>query len=143
MSGTGALLGFNRFIFVPVTGTSESAPRVFGSAVQSFTHQITSMAGQLFGDPDFCTLRIDVGTAGALPPSLGASTLTRLGPAGADWQWDSFFDIEYKIMFQGCPGSVLDGMNGTTHKTHRFQMCTQPPVTVEESTWGTIKTLYQ
>jgi hypothetical protein len=143
MSGTGSLGGFNRIVHVPVAGTSESAPRTFGSAVQSFTHNLTSLTGQLFGDPDFCTMQVNAGTAATLPASPGSSTLTRLGPPGADWQFDSFFDITYKITFQGCPGSLLEGYNGTTQKTHRFQVCTQPPVAVAEDTWTNIKRLFQ
>lgn len=143
MTGTGPLFGFNRFIIVPVSGTSESTPRVNGNAVQSFSHQIATLSGQLFGDPDFCQLDITAGTAAVLPPSIGSSTLTRLGPAGADWQFDSFFDIEYKIAFQGCPGSLLQGYSGTTHKTHRFEICNQPTVAVNEETWGNIKQLYR
>ena len=143
MSGTGPLFGFNRNIFIPVSGVSESAPRVNGAAVQTFAHQLTTLSGQLFGDPDFCTFQFATGAAAAVGPAPGSTTLTRLGPAGSDWQFDSFFDVEYKITFVGCPGSLLDGYGGTTQKTHPFEVCNQPTVAVTNSTWGNIKLLYR
>ena len=141
VSGTGALNGFNRSLFVPVQGISHSAPRTPGDAVQGFNHDLISLYGELFGDPDFCTFRVTAGSNYGYP-SPGASTLTRLGPPGNDFQYDSFFDVHYEIQFQGCPGSVLEGFAGSTLANHEFRICTAP-VATEESTWGAIKLLYQ
>jgi hypothetical protein len=140
--GTGVLDGFNRSLQVPVTGTSHSGPRSPGVAVQSFPHEIIAMNGEIFGDPDFCTFRIKAGTANGLAQSIGQTTLTRLGPPGSQFQFDSFFDIFYSVEFQGCPGSILEGMAGTTLDTYLFETCPSP-VPVETSTWGTLKNLYE
>jgi hypothetical protein len=142
ISGTGTLVGFNRLITVQVAGISETSPRNPGDAVQGVQHDIASLSGELFGDPDFCVLRIKAGAAAALAPSIGQTTLTRIGIVGTDFVVDSFFDIQYTIEFEGCPGSTLEGMSGITENTHRFQLC-DAPVPVEETTWGAIKVLYQ
>jgi hypothetical protein len=140
MSGTGTLNFFNRSVFLQVSGVSHTAPRTPGDAVQTFAHELISLQGELFGDPDFCILRVKAGTDQALPPSPGQTTVTRLGPAGSDFAVDSFFDIAYSIEFDGCPGSVLEDYAGTTEDTHRFQLCEQP-VPVESIPWGRLKTL--
>jgi hypothetical protein len=81
------------------------------------------LQGELFGDPDFCTLRITAGAGNGLP-SPGHTTLTRL-PSG-DFAVDSFFDITYRIEFQGCPGSPLQGMAGDVTGTIRMRTGTTP-----------------
>lgn len=114
MQGTGDLNGFSRTVVlggVPVE--THIGPRNLGDPVQSFDTEIVSMQGQLFGDPDFDLLTIRAGSNFGLP-SPGQTTLTRLGPPGSDWAVDSFFDIEYEIDFQGAPGSILEGLSGTT-----------------------------
>ncbi len=137
MSGQGGLAGLNRFITMYVTGVMDFAPRNNGDAVQSFIGDLYDITGEVFGDPDFCTLRLQGGTVYGLP-SPGDNTLTRLGLPGSDFEVDSFFDIEYRIEFQGCPGSALEGMGGTTQETDRFELCPNP-VPTETVTWGTIK----
>lgn len=119
MTGNGTLAGFNRNIVMQVTNESHSAPRTPNTTPQSFARDMFSMQGDVFGDPDFDVLRITAGTNFGLP-SPGHTTLTRLGPIGSDWNVDSFFDITYQIEFQGAPGSVLDGLAGTTTGTARF-----------------------
>jgi hypothetical protein len=96
--------------------------------------------GQLFGDPDFCTLEVRAGSFHGLP-SPGHTTLTRLGPPGDPFEIDSFFDIAYEIEFVGCPGSILDGMSGTTTATERFGIC-GGPVPTREVSWGLLKSIY-
>jgi hypothetical protein len=80
--------------------------------VQSFDTEMVALQGDLFGDPDFCTLSIRAGSDFALPPSPGHTVLTNIG--GDNWSVDSFFDVSYEITFQGCPGSVLEGFGGTS-----------------------------
>jgi hypothetical protein len=113
MTGTGALAGFNRFIFMPLSCEVHSGPRTPGDAVQDFDTEMVQCQGQLFGDPDFDVLEIRAGNNFGLP-SPGHTTLTRLGPPGSDFNVDSFFDVFYEIDFQGAPGSVLEGFSGTT-----------------------------
>lgn len=119
MVGNGALAGYNRNIIVSVANESHSAPRTPGTTPQAFVTDMYQMFGQVFGDPDFDLLRITAGTNFGLP-SPGHTTLTRLGPPGSDWNVDSFFDITYRIDFVGSPGSVLQGMSGSTTGTARF-----------------------
>lgn len=141
MTGTGALAFFNRNIFLPVTGEAHSASRTFGDAIQDFAHDMFRLDGQLFGDPDFCTLEVRVGTFHGLP-SPGHTTLTRLGPAGSNFEVDSFFDIAYEIEFQGCPGSVLEGMSGITARNGIFSLCGAGPIAAETVSWGLLKNRY-
>lgn len=118
--GTGALAGFNRNLSMTVQNESHSAPRIPGFPVQAFPTDLSGMQGQLPpGDPDFDLLRITAGTGFGLP-SPGHTTLTRLGPAGSNWNVDSFFDITYRIDFVGRPGGALAGMSGSTTATIRI-----------------------
>jgi hypothetical protein len=119
VTGTGDLTGFNRHIVVPVSVEVHTGPRTPGDPVQVFTADMFRLQGQLFGDPDFCTLQITAGTDFGLP-SPGQTTLTEL-PSG-DFVVDSFFDITYQIQFEGCPGSQLDGYSGTTTATIRMEI---------------------
>ncbi|MFQ5589878.1 MAG: dockerin type I domain-containing protein [Phycisphaerae bacterium] len=126
MHGTGLLAGFNRNITLGgVAVEVHTAPRTPGDAVQDFDTQMYSMEGMLFGDPDFDQLHIVAGSSFGLP-SPGHTTLTRLGPPGGDFQVDSFFDITYRIDFIGAPGSLLDGMSGSTTGTIRMETGGQP-----------------
>jgi hypothetical protein len=140
MSGTGALAGFNRLIHLPVTGEAHSAPRTFGDAVQDFDHDMFRLDGQLFGDPDFCTLELRAGVFYGYP-SPGHTLLTRIGPAGDPFNVDSFFDVAYELEFQGCPGSILDGMQGITVRQDEFNIC-GGPVPTQSVSWGLLKGIY-
>jgi len=113
MTGTGALAGFSRDIFMLVATTMHTAAPSPGAAVQEMDVQITSMQGQIFNDPDFNFLMFEGGLVFGLP-SPGETTLLRLGAPGTDFVVDSFFDLGYLISFQGAPGSVLDGFGGVT-----------------------------
>jgi hypothetical protein len=120
MQGTGALAGFNRFVFMNLQCQSHIGPRTLGDPVQTFPNDMFMMQGQLPpGDPDFDLLRITAGTNFGLP-SPGQTTLT-LTPGG-DWEVDSFFDITYRIDFVGAPGGPLGGLSGSTTATIRMQM---------------------
>ena len=111
-----------------------------GDAVQDFDADLFSLTGQIFGDPDFDTLSITAGTNAGLP-SPGHTTLTRLGPPGSDWNVDSFFDISYQIDFQGAPGSVLEGLSGSTQGTERFELGASS-VATEPAAFSAVKSLY-
>ncbi|NIM50158.1 MAG: hypothetical protein GTO22_13060 [Gemmatimonadales bacterium] len=95
------------------------APRTPGDPEQTFSADVYHLEGELFGDPDFCTFRVRAGTDYVLP-SPGQTTLSEL-PSG-HFTVDSFFDVNYQIEFEGCPGSVLDGYSGTTTDTVRIQL---------------------
>jgi hypothetical protein len=114
MNGTGSLAGFARSINLPLSAvTTDSAARTPGDAVQSFAAKLVSLDGQIFGDPDFDSLRVRAGSSFGLP-SPGQTTLTRQGPPGSDFAIDSFFDVTYQIDFVGAPGSALEGFSGST-----------------------------
>lgn len=121
MIGTGTLAAFNRNIVMALSSVeSHSAPRAPGTTPQSFATDMFLLQGQLPpGDPDFDLLRITAGSGFGLP-SPGHTTLTRLGPAGSNWNVDSFFDITYRIDFVGHPGSPFGGMSGSTIGTAQF-----------------------
>ena len=129
VSGTGSVSSLHRTVGLPITAEIHTAPRTPGDAIQDFDTDMFLLQGELFGDPDFDLLRITAGTSLGLP-SPGHTTLTRLGPPGSNWQVDSFFDIEYRIEFQGAPGSTLDGLSGTTPpRTLRVSM-QKPPTPI-------------
>jgi hypothetical protein len=124
VQGTGALGGFMKDIVVPAMCQVHTAPRNPGDPVQSFDTDMFFMQGQLFGDPDFCLLRITAGTGTGLR-SPGHTTLRQL--PGGMWAVDSFFDITYRIDFVGCPGGPLGGMSGSTTGTIRMATGGAPP----------------
>ncbi|MFH2035476.1 MAG: dockerin type I repeat-containing protein [Candidatus Zixiibacteriota bacterium] len=121
VSGTGSFTGFNRNLAVPVFIETHSAPRVRAKSEGTFTTDLYRLHGELFGDPDFCTFRILGGTDIGLP-SPGEITLTDLGDG--TFNVESFFDITYQIEFEGCPGSMLDGLSGVTTGTARVEQGT-------------------
>lgn len=118
LDGVGTLAGYSRTLFIPVAADVHDAPRVAFAPVQTFATEMFTLQGQIFGDPDFDTLSIVAGGGFGLP-SPGSTTLTQSGP---QWQVDSFFDIEYRIDFVGAPGSVLEGMSGSTTRTVRLSL---------------------
>jgi hypothetical protein len=118
VTGTGALAGFSRLLFVPIEWEVHTGPRLPGDPVQTFPSDLLHMSGVIFGDPDFDTFRITGGAANGLP-SPGSTTLTDLGDG--TFNVDSFFDVLYQIEFVGAPGSVLEGLAGTTTSTLRIK----------------------
>lgn len=117
--GEDNLAGFNRFIAIPLTGEAHLGPRVAGAPVQVFPTQMFQLQGEIFGDPDFDLLRITAGDGFGLP-SPGQTTLTKL--PDTTFNIDSFFDITYRIEWQGAPGSILDGLSDTHTGTSRFRL---------------------
>jgi uncharacterized protein YheU (UPF0270 family) len=128
VTGTGDLAGFNRHLWVPVSGEIHIGPRTPGDSIQSFPARIDSLFGELFGDPDLCELIVRAGDDYGMP-SLGQVTLAEL-PSG-DFDVDSFFDIAYEVQFEGCPGSQLDGYSGTTQDTVPRTTCYDSTLTVD------------
>jgi hypothetical protein len=141
MTGTGWLGGFSRTINLPLSGVMDWGPRTPNDAVQAFPGEITDLLGEVLGGPDFDQLRFLAGTDYALP-GPGETILTRQGGIGSDFQVESFFDMTYQIEWVGALGSVLEGHAGTDTAITRIAVC-PAPVPVEETTWGTLKALYQ
>lgn len=112
--GRGSLTGYQRTLNLPVIMQSHSAPKIAGSLEQMFDTDLFSMQATLFGDQDFDQLIITGGTNNSLP-SPGYTNLKDLNDG--TFQVDSFFDISYQIDYVGAPGSMLDGMSGTTTDT--------------------------
>ena len=124
VAGTGTLAGFNRFLMVPLACETHIGPRDMGAPVQEFPNDMFRLTGELFGDPDFCELRITGGSDYGLP-GPGFTKLTQL--PGGEFAVDSFFDITYQIEFEGCAGSILDGYMGITTATIRMRTPRTPP----------------
>lgn len=138
MTGTGALLGFNRSITFPVNASSvasfadpafsvigadfevHTAPRTLAAPFQSFDTDMFRLFGNRVNpaaaDPDFDLLRVVAGSDFGLP-GPGHTNLLQSGP---NWQADSFFDIFYRIDFVGAPGGALGGMSGSS--THQVRL---------------------
>ena len=133
VTGTGALAGFSRTLLVPAASEVHTAPRTPGDPVQTFDTEMVSLQGQLFGDPDFDFLQIIAGSGFGLP-SPGGTTLVQK-PSG-NWNVDSFFDVTYQIDFQGAPGSILEGLAGSTTAVSRLAAGTNP-CTVPDNGTGT------
>jgi len=104
VTGTGSLLGFSRSIYMPVEGEIHIGPRNPGDSIQTFDAIIYALQGEVFGDPDLCTLAFMAGNLLGLD-CPGRAILTKL-PNG-DFAVDSFFDITYVIDYEGCPDSQL------------------------------------
>ncbi len=101
--------------------TIDTAERTPGDAVQTFETDMVRLSGEVFGDPDFCILRLGAGGDLGFPDSPGVTRLRHT--ATGDFAVDSFFDVFYEITFEGCPGSVLEGFRGTSTGTHRMFTC--------------------
>ena len=142
MTGTGTLLGFNRFIQIPLnTGNNRIswAPRTAFAPVQNLLADLERLNGQVpcCGDPDFDLLRITGGTNFGMPTAGQAQLVTSAG----NWATSSFFDIFHRIDFVGAAAGQLAGRSGSTSLTRRFTMCPGNVVPVKDSTWGGIKAL--
>ncbi len=110
VSGTGDLALFNRNLFMNVDVIIHTADRIENDPVQSFQADLRLLNGSIVGDPDFDSLSILAGSAAALP-SPGHVVLTDIG--GGTFNVESFFDINYRIDFDGAPGSILEDFAGT------------------------------
>ena len=110
-------LSFNPAVDVLVTFIGETGiPNPPGGDSQVFETSLLSIQGEIFGDPDFAFLRIEGGSDFGLA-CPGSTTLRRQGLPGGDFNVDSFFDIAYRIDFQGAPGGALDGLRGSSQHT--------------------------
>ncbi len=139
MTGTGDLAGFARTMAIPIACEVHTGPRSPGDPVQTFPNEMVQLQGQLFGDPDFDFIQIVAGSSFGLP-SPGQTTLTQL-PNG-NFNVDSFFDIAYRIEFQGAPGSILEGFGGPTEGTVRMQggePAPDNPCVVADDGTGTVR----
>ena len=123
MTGTGSLAGFTRQIDIPVASEIHTGPRIPGDPVQTFPTDYFALQGALFGDPDFDSLTITGGTGFGLP-SPGQTRMTKR--SGDSFSVDSFFDFTYQIDFTGAPGSLLEGMSGSTIGTLRMAVEAPP-----------------
>jgi hypothetical protein len=128
VTGTGALAGFSRTLFVQLFSEIHTGPRTPGNSVQNFPTEMVALQGMLFGDPDFDTFQISAGSGSGMPSTTGETTLTDNG--NGTYQVDSFFDVVYRIDFQGAPGSQLEGMSGTTMGDITMGVGTQPSTNV-------------
>ncbi len=131
MTGTGALAGFSRTIFMPVAALVDLGPRA-GGDTQSFDIDILGFDGQVFGDPDFDVLRFTSGSNWGLPSS-GSATYTAVG--GVVWDIESSLALNYQIEFQGAPGGALEGFGGVTTSATTFALGEPAVVPLPAAAW--------
>lgn len=124
MTGQGTLAGYNRLVQMQVSCVVDWAPRIPNNAFQAFSATVVSMTGQVLGDPDFNSINFISGAVFTLT-SPGQTSLTRQGPMGDPFEVASFFDLDYEISFVGAPGSILEGLSGTTRDQAELRLC--PP----------------
>ncbi|MAE67358.1 MAG: hypothetical protein CMJ18_24115 [Phycisphaeraceae bacterium] len=117
LQGTGLLAGLNHNMVLQAQTETHIGPRNPGDPVQSFPTEMFNLFGT-HSDSLFQNFTIVAGSSQGLP-SPGQTTLTQL-PSG-DFHVDSFFDVTYRIDFEGAPGSALDGMSGSTTATILMQ----------------------
>ncbi|MBK7769584.1 MAG: hypothetical protein IPI48_03350 [bacterium] len=145
MTGTGALLGFNRSLSFPLNGFPNNvfawAPRTPFAPVQTAAAQVYQLFGQMVGvgDPDFDLLRVTGGNNFGLP-SPGQIQLVS---TGGGWAVSGYFDLTHRIDFVGSPGGALAGMSGSTTRQRRFEICPENAVAVEGASWSHLKALYR
>jgi hypothetical protein len=145
MTGTGALLSFNRSITIPLVGAGfnvmDWAPRTPFAPVQTATAQLYRLFGQVasFGDPDFDLLRIAGGNDFGMP-SPGQIQLVS---TGGGWAVSGYFDFTHRIDFVGSPGGALSGYSGSTTNNRRFEICPENAVAIESTSWSHLKALYR
>jgi hypothetical protein len=132
---------YDRTFSIQVNCSSDAAPRLPFTPIQSFNMELVHLQGQLPpGDPDFDLLRITAGSGFGMP-SPGHTTLVQ---AAGGWSVDSFFDITYRIDYIGHPGGPFGGYsNSQTETLQPFDMCHSRPTAVQPSTWGAVKSLYR
>ena len=118
MTGTGELTGYSRKIDLPVVVEIHLAPRNPGDPVQVMAADLFYMNGMIMSDPDFNLLEVIAGSTTGLP-SPGEMRLT--DKEDGTFQVDSFFDITYRIDFEGAPGSPLEGLAGSTTGNVRME----------------------
>jgi hypothetical protein len=134
LRGTGTLAGWSRTVSLPVNCVTDTGPTNPTAPVQSFPTKMIGAQGQISGDPDFDLLRVTAGQVAnpPLPPGPGHTTLTRQ-PNG-NWAVDSFFDITYRIEYQGAAGGHIPGITGSTTGTIRMSTGLNALPTMSE--WG-------
>jgi len=111
MSGTGLLAGFNRVITMLVDVETHHGARSPSDPVQAFQTQVFYVSGDVSGDPDFDLLELRAGSAfGYSSPGV----MELFSRAGVDWRAEERLDLGYSLGFIGAPGSILEGLSGTT-----------------------------
>jgi len=137
--GTGDLDGYTEILTLVVTAQTMTAPNTPGDPVQSFDTAIVSFQATLATDElDFTVLQITGGGDHGLN-SFGFAKLTRLGSPGSDFLVSSFYDLAYKIDFEGRPDGALEGLSGSTQSNIRLEaLGLVDPCVVADDGFGTV-----
>jgi len=121
ITGTGMLSGVDCDLTMsPVSVVVETQPPQPGQPVQDFDAEMMSVTGSLTSDTTcnlFQSLSVVAGTSHGLP-SPGHVHLERR--ADGTFNVSSFFDVNVTMSFVGKPGSLLDGMSGSTTQVIRM-----------------------
>jgi len=133
VTGTGLLAGTNCDLKMrPLEVVVESQPTQLGQAVQDFDTDMKSLTGTLSSDTTcnlFQSLSVTAGSDHGLP-SPGHVHLEQRPDGTFDVQ--SSFDVMVTMSFVGKPGSVLEGMSGSTTRVVRMGTKTDlaPPTAI-------------
>jgi hypothetical protein len=122
LTGTGILSTLDCPVtMTPVHVVVETEPPQAGQPIQDFKANMRSLTGNTFlSDPPcnpFQSLILEAGTDHGLSSPGHVREVRR--PDGT-YDVNSYFDINVRMSFVGKPGSVLDGMSGTTTQIVRM-----------------------
>jgi hypothetical protein len=140
LTGTGIFSSYSRFLQLPTSGQTHSAPRTPFAPVQSFNTLLYGLQGQITGDPDFDLLRVTAGNGFGMP-SPGQTTFTTSSGA---WLVDSYLDITYRVDFIGRSTGPFAGYSGSTvNNLEHFTMCHEDATPSQATSWGGVKAIYR
>ncbi len=137
LAGTDSIAGYYRYLSMPVSMVVTHGPPQPGEPIQTFETELIQLQGEIFGDPDFDTLRIRAGSMFGLPPSPGHSTIVQL--PGGNFGAPSVFDVFIEIHISGASLGFFGPETSTTTDTFKLvsgRPLPRPPAIVPDNGSG-------
>lgn len=116
--GEGAWSAYRRTVTLPVQTFVNWGPKADHQARQGRAADVHFLYGQISGDPDFGLLRV-TGGSGFGMPSVGHTLAEK--QANGDYQFDSQYDLTYRVEWSGASGGLLAGESGAVQATLEMQ----------------------